>query len=158
MDLQYVKYLKYGNSLIHVGTKEEFVFDKMDENNNITLILKKDWYCRTKKHDEYERIIINIADMVFYNPNSKIRIIDGHYHKLIEINELEDLYIIENNKPIGAVKFLMYGSDDYHIIPIPNDYFNIYYGTMHIGQFGEMIERNYWKVMNLEGLIECLKV
>ena len=30
MDLQYVKYLKYGNSLIHVGTKEEFVFDKMD--------------------------------------------------------------------------------------------------------------------------------
>ena len=42
MDLQYVKYLKYGNSLIHVGTKEEFVFDKLDENNNITLILKKD--------------------------------------------------------------------------------------------------------------------
>lgn len=158
MDLNLVKYLHYGNSLVHVGSKEEFVFDGMDEHNTVTLISKAEWLNRTKKYDDYERIKINIADMGFYNPNAKIRIIDGHYHKLLEINELEDLYIIENGKPLGAVKFLLYGSDEYHIIPIPDEKFTLYYGTMHIGQFGEMIERNYWKVVNFTGLKELLKV
>ena len=157
MNLEYVKYLRYGNSLIHTGTNEEFVFDKMDDNKNITLIPKRDWN-RSSKYEEYPRIIINIADMSFYNPNATIRIIDGHYHELLKISELEDLYILEKGTPIGSVKFLLYGSDEYHIYPIPDEKFRIYYGTMHIGQFGEMIERNNWKVMNFNDLQEWLKV
>lgn len=155
MNLDFVKYLHYGNSLIHIGTNQEFVFEAMDEHNTITLIAKDSW---KKKYESYERIKVNIADMVFYEPNAKIKIIDGHYHELIKISELEDLYIIENGKPIGSVKFLLYGSDEYHIYPIPNNEFRIYYGTMHIAQFGEIIEHNNWKVVNFEGLKELLKV
>ena len=154
MNLKFVDDLRCGNSLIHVGSNEEFVFYDSIGDNDYILIPKKDW--RNRNLGDCPKIQVNIADMSFYDPNAKIEIIDGCYNKLLEAKELEELFIFENNNPIGTLRLLKYGSDDYHIRVVESSL--ALSGTFHTCQFGELLDRNNWKVVNFEGLQEWLKV
>lgn len=154
MRLDYVEHLHCGNSLIHLGTKEEFVFYDSIGDKDYILIPKKDW--KNRNLEDCPKIQVNIADMSFYEPNSKIEIIDGVYHKLLDAADLEELFIFENNNPIGSIRLLKYGSDDYHIRVVESSL--ALSGTFHTCQFGELLDRNNWIIKNYKGLEEWLKI
>ena len=152
MNLKFVDDLICGNSLIHLGTKEEFVFYDSIGDKDYILISKKEW--KNRHLEDCSKIQVNIADMSFYEPNSKIEIIDGVYHKLLDAADLEELFIFENNNPIGSLRLLKYGSDDYHIRVVESSL--ALSGTFHTCQFGELLDRNNWIIKNYKGLEEWL--
>lgn len=147
MNLELVKKLKYGNSLINTTNNLEYEFYGMEDSNNVILIPKG------KVKSDENKVVINISDMVWYKPNSIIEIVDGHYKTLKKINDLEPLYISDGNKIIGSVTFIMYGSDEYHIRAIESQGVSLM-GTYHICQFGEIVDRNKWVLMTEDEMMD----